>query len=251
MSATPRIPPSPRLAALIGLAYAPIFVALMVSSGVAYPDMSDSTDNVLRMVLIPEIIMAVGMIAVVTWLGWWGPVLKDDRSTHRWISFFPVIWVLALLGATAEQFTALQALDFRFLIATLIATLLVGFCEELVYRGTSVVGLRASRPEWQVWLFSSMMFSLLHGWNAAAGQDWADTLFQMVMTFGIGSTLYACRRATGSLIVCMVFHGLFDFFSLTTGSGIIGLSLPLMFVVFPFTAWHLFSHKSPPAPAQP
>lgn len=109
-----------------------------------------------------------------------------------------------------------------------------------------MVGLRASRPEWQVWLFFSQMFSLRHGWNAAAGRDWADTPFQMVMTFGIGSTLYACRRATGSLIVCMVFHGLFDFFSLTTGSGIIGLSLPLMFVVFALTAWRLFPRGSQP-----
>lgn len=226
-----RTTPSARIGALTGLLYAPAFVGLLVWSGVAYPDIANDQDSVLRAVLVPQAILAVVLIGLVSWWGWWGPVLRDDRPAPGWLKVIPILFGLAIVGGLIENAAVLPTLAPSLLAVTLVATLLVGFNEELVYRGIAVVGFRASLPEWQVWLFSSLLFAALHAWNAAAGQDLASTAVQVVMTFGIGSVLYLCRRASGTIIVPMLLHGFYDSISFRLVSGVANLALIAMPVV--------------------
>jgi membrane protease YdiL (CAAX protease family) len=52
------------------------------------------------------------------------------------------------------------------LIWTGIATLCVGFCKEIVYRGIIIVEFKNHNAEWQVRLNSSLLFGLAHIWNS-------------------------------------------------------------------------------------
>ena len=52
-----------------------------------------------------------------------------------------------------------------------IGTLLVGFSEELLTRGLAIVGGRGSMHEKWVWVFSGVIFGLLHAPNALFGQS--------------------------------------------------------------------------------
>jgi membrane protease YdiL (CAAX protease family) len=64
-------------------------------------------------------------------------------------------------------------------------------------------------------LFSTLLFVLLHAWNLVAGQGIGATAAQIVFTFALGSVLYACRRATGTLVIPMLLHAGWDWMSFT------------------------------------
>ena len=216
MSTAPRISPRPALAWLIGLLYGPLFIGLLLSSGVDYDDIVASTDNLVKAVVIPLAILTVAVAGLVTWLGWWRPVLDDDRPAARWTIAIPIVFAVTIV--IGIDFGRVADLEPSFLVWAAVGTLMVGFCEEIVYRGIAVVGFRPAYSELRVWLFSSLLFALLHAWNLFAGQSLANTVQQLVFTFVLGSVLYACRRASGTLLVPILLHAGWDWISFTSTS---------------------------------
>lgn len=212
--------PSPRIAAAIGLLFPLVFVGLVALSGVTYGDVSRTTSDVVRAVLIPEAILAVLLILLTSWLGWWGPVWKEKITTPRWMVAMPIVIFLTILGSI--NYAVVTQQEASYLLITAIATLFVGFSEELTYRGLAVVGLRGGVSEVKVWLFSATMFALLHAWNILLGQSASDTLKQVIFAFVLGSVLYAIRRATGGLLFPILLHAMWDWASFTASGEVPG-----------------------------
>jgi membrane protease YdiL (CAAX protease family) len=108
----------------------------------------------------------------------------------------------------------------------------VGFGEEMITRGSLIVGLRSRFSEGHVWLISSLLFSALHIPNVLFGLPlWAMPI-QVLLTFIMGSGLYVIRRMSGTLILPMILHGLWDsslFLNIATG----GVTTDLQFAVYP------------------
>jgi membrane protease YdiL (CAAX protease family) len=86
----------------------------------------------------------------------------------------------------------------------------VGFGEEMITRGALLVGLRTNHTEVRAWLFSTLAFSALHVPNVLFGQGGAGTAGQVVLTFILGSLLWATRRLSGTLLLPMFLHGFWD-----------------------------------------
>ena len=145
-----------------------------------------------------------------TWFGWWEPALFPGRIGPAWVLVVPALFALvALINIALIGWRTPQA---RLLPLLLVGTLLVGFAEELASRGVLAVGLReAGASEVVVWLVTSVLFSLLHAMNVLFGQSGRTTLVQLVMAFFAGSALYVTVMSTGSLLVAMVLHALWDF----------------------------------------
>jgi membrane protease YdiL (CAAX protease family) len=61
-------------------------------------------------------------------------------------------------------------------------------------------------------VFASVLFGLFHTPNIIIGAEVGDALVQTVMTAILGMAFYCVRRVSGSLIPCIVLHGLYDFF---------------------------------------
>ena len=211
-----RITPRPSIAWAIGLLYGPAFIALLLVSGVDYDTIADSTHNFVRAVVVTMAILTVAVIALTTWLGWWRPVLRDDRPAPRWMISIPIVFAIAILAGI--DYGRVADLQTSFLLWAAVGTLMVGFCEEMVYRGLAVVGFREGYSEVRVWLFSSLLFMLLHAWNLIAGQSLPATLFQLGFTFVLGSILYAVRRTTGTLVIPILLHAGWDWTSFTGAS---------------------------------
>lgn len=216
MSNEPRIVPKPWLGWVICVVYAPIFIAVMVSSGVGYDEFTDSATNLRDAAVVPLAVVTVLLVIVITVLGWWRPVLRDHLGSPRIWRLIPVLFVVALL--VGADYQRLGKLDTEFIMWAAVAAVLVGFAEEAAYRGVALVAFRSNYSEFRVWLFSTLLFMYLHAFNFFAGQDLGPTLVQLVFTFLMGSVLYAVRRATGTLIVPMVLHGAWDFVSFTAVS---------------------------------
>jgi membrane protease YdiL (CAAX protease family) len=96
-------------------------------------------------------------------------------------------------------------------VTSLAVGLLIGFTEELLYRGIVVKILRDSgHHEWMVATVSSLLFALSHTVNLLSGQPLVTVAVTVVFTFGFGMMMYLVMRATGRLAWAMVVHALTD-----------------------------------------
>jgi len=144
-------------------------------------------------------------------LGWWHPVLFDDgRTGPAWALAVPALFLLAaLLGLTQIDWRS----ENRSVLPVLaLGTLLVGFAEEVLTRGVLVVG--GEQQGWSplaVFLVSTGLFALLHGLNAFFGLPWQGTLVQIAIAFVGGTAFYVTRLSTGTLLVGILIHALWDF----------------------------------------
>ena len=197
--------PSPAKAWAIAAGYAAMFLLLFRIIGVNYAEIGGA-------LVVPMAVLAALLLALTSWLGWWPAVLGEGLSAPRWLLAVPALFLAGALGNLA--LTAWGSKPLALVAYLALGTLLVGFNEEIVFRGLMVVGLRARHGEALVCLYSSLAFGLLHGANLFLGQGLADTLVQVVYAFFMGVVLYIVRRATGTILACMALHALWDFSSL-------------------------------------
>lgn len=210
-----RVKPSVPIGISLAVAYTALFGILFKVSGVSYTGITDSADNALKALVIPMAIVATVWLIVTTVFGWWRPVLRDRERAGGWTNAIPM--VLALLALAGVDYGNLADMDSKLLLWIGIGVALVGLSEELMYRGLVVVSFRTTLSESGVWLWSSVAFSLRHSINYLLGQDLAPTIQQLVITFVLGSGFYIARRASGTILVPMVLHLLWDYSAFTQG----------------------------------
>ena len=204
-------PGNPALAAVaVFLAYTVLVGVLWRVTGTRYDHLVDSRSTILRGIVLPIGLGGVLLAVVTTWFGWWDAALFPGAIGPAWVLVVPGLFALvALINISLIGWRAPGA---RLLPLLLVGTLLVGFAEELAARGVLAVGLReAGASEVVVWLVTSVLFSLLHAMNVLFGQSGRTTALQLVLAFFAGSALYVTVMSTGSLLVAMVLHALWDF----------------------------------------
>ena len=197
--------PSPAKAWAIAAGYAAMFLLLFRIIGVNYAEIGGA-------LVVPMAVLAALLLALTSWRGWWPAVLGEALPAPRWLLAVPALFLAGALGNLA--LTAWGSKPLALVAYLALGTLLVGFNEEIVFRGLMVVGLRGRHGEALVCLYSSLAFGLLHGANFFLGQGLSDTLVQVVYAFFMGVVLYIVRRATGTILACMALHALWDFSSL-------------------------------------
>jgi uncharacterized protein len=136
-----RFPPSALIAVVVvGVAVAANY-AVSAITDVNYTEIADSVGNLLEGVVASTSALALALVVAVTWLGWWRPVWwQKPKAGPRWAWLVPLGMALSLtfvfLSTIGTSRTA------NYMLVLLVATLLVGFAEELAFRGVLVVGLR-------------------------------------------------------------------------------------------------------------
>ena len=203
----------PVLVAVLTVAVYLLLVALIWRrNGVRYDALAESRASVVRGIVVPMGVGSVFLAVVTSVLGWWGPALtQSPRSGPAWALVVPVVLTIAAaLGLTTIDWRSPKARTV--LPALALGCLLVGFAEELGTRGLVLVGARESGwSELAAALLSMVVFSLVHAMNGLFGQSWGQTLAQLGLTFVAGAAFYVTRMTTGSLVVAMLLHALWDF----------------------------------------
>lgn len=140
----------------------------------------------------------------------WKDVLRDStRSARPWM-WIPAGFV-ALIAAVALLDGGLSDAPTSYWIGMSVTMLLVGVTEEVSFRGILAVGARRDGArERTVLLLSSGLFGLFHLPNWLLGQDMSTTIRQVVVTAIMGAAFYALRRASGTLVLCIVLHAAYD-----------------------------------------
>lgn len=191
------------------------------------------SDTIFPNIVLPLALGATFIIASLFYLGWWRHVMVEDRPGRpTWVIWAVILIMLSFIGVNFATISW-SDLAVNHLLLLFAASILVGFNEEALTRGILVVGFRGSTSnEVKVWLFATLLFGLMHLPNAFFGLGLIPASFQVVFAFLAGSGFYVLRRISGTLIIPMVFHGLWDFSTFSLQAS--GTYMNLFTVIFQF-----------------
>jgi membrane protease YdiL (CAAX protease family) len=199
-----------KLTALVALGVYLIWQAVNLGIQLAGigPDGIDLLDLVKHGIAPSLAAASLFMVAVVVLFRWGNEVglaQGPQRGTLRVI--WPWLLYLALFAASALN-AGLPPLSVTlFIVAN---TLLVGWSEEVMFRGIWLRGLFRSYGIWVAILGSSLLFGAMHVLNVFLTGDLRGALLQSAAACLSGVFLAAVRLRTGSLWTGIVLHGLWD-----------------------------------------
>ena len=202
------------------------FIAFMIFYLIIYVGVGQITGRVLRdiaeqpllssvttvfvQLTLGLIVGAAILIATITYMGWTKELFARQpiyRSWWMWLG--PAIVatpiVLRLLGID-WGFNALPVV-----VLVMATGLLIGFVEELMYRGIGVKMLRdGGHGEFAVAALTSLLFALSHSVNLLSGQSIKSVGPTVIYTISFGVLMYLTLRSVGFLVAAIVLHGLTD-----------------------------------------
>jgi len=201
----------------IGLAAVAVYIAL--AAGVAnlftdaIPTSSDAAEFALGHFTVLPVLIVAGVMFI-RWAGWsrqvWRTSGAGETQPRRW-------WMLAipvlLLVHIATIFAQVPWGDRSgtLIVVVLAGTAMVGFGEELYFRGILRATIRAHHGEFVTLLVTSLLFGLAHSLSSLlAGLLPTFVAFQVAATALDGAVLYGVFRATGRLWAAILLHGLND-----------------------------------------
>lgn len=199
-----------KLTALVALGVYVIWQA--VGMGIQIAGMGPEAIDLLDIVkhrLSPSLAAASLFLLVVVLLFRWGREVGLAQGPQR--GTLKVIWpwllFLALFAASALNAGLPAASVTLFILAN---TLMVGWSEEVMFRGIWLRGLFRSFGTWVAIIGSSVIFGAMHVLNVFLTGDLRGAVIQAVAAFLSGVFLAAVRLRTGSLWTGIVLHGLWD-----------------------------------------
>ena len=170
----------------------------------------DSPLNVFANLTFALLVGSVLLVIFLASVGWFREIFGPQPiSGSRWMWIAPVLVVifivLRLLGLDYGRYGA------AVVTVSLLTGLLIGFAEEVLYRGIVVKMLRdAGSRELVVALVSSLYFAGSHSVNALGGMAPLTVILTVAYTFFFGVLMYLTLRVTGHIIWAILIHGLFD-----------------------------------------
>lgn len=185
--------------------------------GVDYGDYSATTKALFQNAIAPDLVITALIVTLVAILGWWAFVTRENRRVPRWMWLFPIS--ILVVAALTTDWSRLSNEGGSYVAALAIATLVVGFNEEFMFRGVLLHGFRQAGSEVHAWAWSTTLFALAHGMNPFSGEPIAAVMPQIVNAFLLGTVFYLTRRVSGSIWLGIVAHGFWDFAVLRHGGG--------------------------------
>ena len=187
-------------------------------TGVDYDVIADNTANVLRGVVpMVGISLLYGLIMAGR-SGWLEPIFAKQAPSAfpKFFWLIPACWIgMCLIRLVSSPW---PSFDVTYVLVLAVAMIMVGFNEELLFRGIVAYGARGPGPwsEARTMLVSSLGFGLFHLPNLLVGQALGPTLIQVGYAFFMGIALFVSMRISRSILLPVSMHALWDFSTFTS-----------------------------------
>ncbi len=167
-------------------------------------------DGSLQMLLGLVAISAV-LLAVIRLLG-----IEKELGMTRWLRngkrllWLLPMWVLStgnLWGGVGVRYDGITT------VMAVLSFLLVGVAEEIIFRGFLFNGMRRTGSLTVAVVVSAITFGMGHIVNLLTGHATMETLVQVLFAVAWGFLFTFAYLKSGSLLPCIVIHGLIDAFS--------------------------------------
>ena len=139
--------------------------------------------------------------------------IQKELGMTRWLQngkallWLLPMWVLStgnLWGGAGLRYEPINT------VMAVLSFLLVGVAEEIVFRGFLFNGMRKSGSLTAAVIVSAVTFGMGHIVNLLTGQATVDTLLQVVFAVAWGFLLTFAYLKGGSLLPCVLIHGIID-----------------------------------------
>lgn len=162
---------------------------------------------------------AIFLVAVVWLAGWRDMGFRAPAPAGWWkLLWLPALYLagLASLGLLTGKLEPLAV------TMVLLNTAIVGFSEELAFRGVLWGAARKALGFWSGFLLVTLAFGSVHVFNAILTGQLAAAGVQALNAAMSGAAYLAIRIRTRSILPIMVIHALWDFTVFLVGSGGVG-----------------------------
>ena len=132
------------------------------------------------------------------------------KDTGRFLYFIPM-WILATGNLWDGLAPSCRGAE---LMISVLCMTLVGFVEEMLFRGFLFKALLAKGKTVTAIVISSVTFGIGHIVNLFAGQASFETFIQILFAMSWGFILTMVFYRSGSLLPCIIAHAMIDVFSL-------------------------------------
>ena len=174
--------------------------------------------------------------------------LQGELGFDRWIqNGRKILWLLPLwILSTGNLWSGLglRYAGVNAVMATL-SFLLVGFAEETIFRGFLFNGMRRTGSLTAAVIVSAVTFGMGHLVNLFTGQATLDTLLQMVFAVAWGFLLTFAYLKGGSLLACILIHGIIDAASVFSRDNVVGDTVFMVATILTAIIYCLYLSKQP------
>jgi membrane protease YdiL (CAAX protease family) len=187
-----------------------VWAAITVGGSVMAAGPGTPLDSLMARGLMLPVLLAGTFVAMVVQInGWWGQMglTGPHPATSLALLWLPLVFIANFaFAATSAPWPPASVIA---MVA--INTLMVGASEELAFRGMLWSQVRERLPFWSGFALVSALFGSVHLLNGFITGDWAGGAIQAFNAAITGALFLALRIRTGSLLVLILLHALWDF----------------------------------------
>ena len=140
------------------------------------------------------------------------------KETKRYLYFIPM-WILAtgnLWGGVSLNYKGTGQ------VIAILSMLLVGFIEEMIFRGFLFRALLKTNSVLSAVIISAATFGMGHLVNLLSGQATRETVIQVFFAISLGFVFTMVYYKSGKLLPCIIAHSLIDAFSTVAADSHVG-----------------------------
>ena len=207
-----RVPLRPWVGLVAAVASVTVIAGIGNVISALFPTDEPALDFAIGHATLPFVVIAG--VLFVRWAGWsrevWRPMPAEGEHSPRWMLAVPVLLlVVPVLSLASTPWGERSA---AYVVVAAVGCVLIGFSEELFFRGILVASIREHHGETLALIVSALLFGLAHSVGSALHSvPVAYIAFQVFGTAFDGALYYIALRATGRLWVPIALHALTDF----------------------------------------
>ena len=180
---------------------------------------------------------AVFLPGAVTYLKWWPEVGWKGPANLQDLRLLLLPGVLLFLMLVFVLFSGLPPA--RALVLVIVNSLMIGFSEELMFRGILFYGASSSFGTWSTVWITTILFGAGHILNGFVTGDFYSSAIQAFFACLFGFWIVALRVRLGTIIPLIIIHWVWDCLAFLVNSQADQVMLYFDFVLFFYGFWLL------------